>query len=433
MKKTLCAALAVVMALTLLPGCKKESGNLTADGKVKLLIGLPGGYGVTCQKVVENFIAATADKYEVTTDEAAWNDYTKKLQLQVASKQGVTPVFPTDSGQATAFGAKGVVADLSAWAESELDTELYSDALYAVSDKEGHLWGVPHALNSIAMIYNKDIFDERGVAYPTADWTWQDMLDMAEKLTFTRADGTKVYGIDYIHNITCGWLPFMSAVGVIPYKDDFQYSNMDDPKILEAMEKYVAPIRAGHVMPAAELQAIGGQGQAFALGQMAMVLCQASSITSINSFNPDLNYDAMIMPIGWNGERTCIYVPNVWQVSASSDEAVQNAAKDWLKFYLSEESQIILANEAPSGFPIMKSALDIVSNSGRKPANIKAFYEGIDDHGMTILENPASSVANTVINNMVGELKLDNTMDVAARVAAGHEELVRTLDDFYER
>ena len=431
MKKALCAALAVLMALTLLPGCNKEGGSTTADGKTKLLLGLPGGDGTTAWKIVENFIAANSDKYEITTDESAWGDFTKKLQLQVASKQDVTPVFYTDSMQAMTFGANGQALDLKDWVDSEIDASLYNDALFAITDDEGHLWGVPHALNSIAVVYNKDIFDERGVAYPTEDWTFQDMLDMAEKLTFTREDGTKVYGIQYQTNITQGWLPFMSAVGVIPYKDNYQYSNLDDPKVKEAMEKYRIAIDKGCMMEPAEMSAIGGQDQAFAQDLIAMAIVQSSALSKINSWDPDMNYDAQIMPIGWNGERTCVYVPNTWQIYSGVDENVEAACKDWLKYYLSEEGQMLVATEGGSGFPIMKSALDAISTSGRKPEHIDVFYKGIDEYGQTLLENPSSSVSRTIVDAMCSDIRFGE--DIDARIAEAHEEMKNTLDDFYER
>ncbi len=430
MKKVLSAALAAFMAITLLPGCQKN-GSTTADGKTKLMIGLPNGDGLTAWQVVENFRAANADKYEVTEDTSAWADFTQKLKLQFVSKNDVTPVFFTDSMQAMTFGAQGAALNLKDWVDAEFDKELYNKSLYAISDADGNLWGVPHGLNSVAVLYNKEIFDERGVAYPTEDWTYQDMLDMAEKLTFDRdGDGkTDVYGINYLHNITLGWLPFMSAVGVIPYKNDYRDSNMDDPKIKEAMEKYAAPVRAGHLMDAAEIAAEGSVEMAFANGKIAMALMQATSVESINKFAPDLDFDAQIMPIGWNGERTCIYVPNAWQIYAGVDENVEAAAKDWLKYYLSEEAQMIIAS-FNGGFPSMKSALDAVSEQGRKPEHIDTFYKGIDEHGMTLLENPASASTRTFIDTMTTKIKQGE--DIDEWIAKTHADMQAELDYFYE-
>lgn len=433
MKKILCAALAACTALTFFSGCQKSGGNTGESNakKTELLLGLPGGDGGTPWEIVENFKAANADKYIVTEDTAAWGDFTQKLKLQFVSKNDVTPVFFTDSMQAMTFGAQGAVLDLADWVNNTLDTESYNAALFAISDKEGHLWGVPHGLNSIAMLYNKDIFDEKGIPYPTEDWTWQEMLDTAKKLTYDRdGDGkTDVYGINYTSNITQGWLPFMSAVGVSPYKNDFRDSNLNDPLVKEAMEKYAQPIRDGLLLPAAEIAADGGVEVSFTNGKLAMALVQSGSIAKVLKFKPDMNFDAQIMPIGWNGERTCIYVPNTWQVYAGVDDDVKEAALAWLEYYLSEEAQMIKANNDGT-FPILQKALDSVTASGREPEHINVFYKGIDDHGLTLLENPASYVTRTIVDDMT--TKIQGGEDIDKSIAEAHEAMQNELDYFYE-
>ncbi len=430
MKKILSAALATLLTISLLPGCTGRGGS--KDGKTELLLGLPGGEGNTNWKIVENFKAANADKYEIKEDISAWNDFNQKIKLQFVAKNNVVPVFVTDSMQAMTFGAQGAVLDLKNWVDTELDTELYSDALFAITDTEGHLWGVPHALNSVAVYYNKEIFDERGVAYPTEDWTWQDMLDMAKALTFDRdGDGTTdVYGINYASNITLGWLPFMAAVGVSPYKNNYRDSNLDDPKVKEAMEKFAQPVQDGLSIPPAELAALGSAPAAFADGKIAMALLQSSSIAAVNKFNADFDWDVQIMPIGWNGERACIYVPNTWQVYAGVSDAEKEGVLEWLSYYLSEEAQMLLATEGPSGFPIMKTALDAITESGRKPEHIDAFYKGIDAHGMTLLENPASASTRTIVDNMASKIKAGE--DIDQLIATSHTDMQRELDYFYE-
>ncbi len=432
MKKAICAALAAFMTLTLVPGCQKNSGGAANGGKQELLLGLPGGDGVTAWKVVENFKAATADKYEIKTDESSWDDFTQKVKLQMVAKTNVTPVFFTDSMQVMSFGAQGALLDLKDWADAEFDAEAYNKALYSMTDEEGHLWGVPHALNSIAIIINKDILAERGVEYPSEDWTWEEMLEMAEKLTFDRdGDGqTDVYGIHYATHITEGWLPFMAAVGVSPYKNNFRDSNLDDPKVKEAMEKYQAPVLAGHLMNAAELAAAGKIAAAFADGKVAMALTQASLIAQVNKFNPELNYDVQIMPIGWNGERTCIYVPNCWVIYKGVSESEKEACLEWLKYYLSEEAQMILAEESPGGFPIMKKALDHVSTATQKPEHIDSFYKGIDEFGMTILESPGTNATVGNVDGMATKIKAGEDIDEWIKTA--HTDMQRELDYFYE-
>ena len=44
------------------------------------------------------------------------------------------------------------------------------------------LYGVPKAVETLVLIYNKDLFDQAGVAYPTNDWTWADADAAALKI-----------------------------------------------------------------------------------------------------------------------------------------------------------------------------------------------------------------------------------------------------------
>jgi len=62
------------------------------------------------------------------------------------------------------------------------------------SDK-GEMFGIPYAMNYGVMLYNKDIFDKFAVAPPKDNMTWNQVLDLARKVT--RMDGgTQYVGLD---------------------------------------------------------------------------------------------------------------------------------------------------------------------------------------------------------------------------------------------
>jgi multiple sugar transport system substrate-binding protein len=54
------------------------------------------------------------------------------------------------------------------------------------------MYGIPNAAVSTALFYNKDIFDKFGVSYPKDGMTWDEVYEMARKLT--RQDG----GVQYL-------------------------------------------------------------------------------------------------------------------------------------------------------------------------------------------------------------------------------------------
>ena len=224
----------------------------------------------------------------------------------------------------------------------------------------------------------------------------------------------------------------MRAVGVSPLTEDFKSSNLDDPMILDAMQKFAQPIYDGLFPDPAEVVAHGTAETFFAEGKIAMYISQGSSCTAINKFNPDMRYDAQIMPIGWNGERSCIYVPNVWVIAKSASDVQKEASWEWLKHYLSEESQMFVADTILAGYPIMKSALDTVSKNGIKPDGKDAFYRGIDEFGTTILENPCSTEVNTIVTNMATKIRRKQG-PIEEVIAEAHNELKGSLDYFYEQ
>jgi multiple sugar transport system substrate-binding protein len=116
-----------------------------------------------------------------------------------------------------------------------------------------------------------------------------------------------------------------------------------------------------------------------------MTLAQASAPSTINSRNPNLNYEAAAIPIGWNGERKTVVVPNPWIIFSRSSRGAQEAAWEWLKFYLSEESQNIYAAECAGGYPIRNSALQTVARNTYKP-NAAPFINGLNS-AVTLYEN----------------------------------------------
>ncbi|MBO0993297.1 ABC transporter substrate-binding protein [Bacillus sp. SD088] len=63
---------------------------------------------------------------------------------------------------------------------------------------EGHLYGLPLEVGMTAMYYNKDIFDKFGEDYPTDGMTWDEVVDLARKLTDER-EGIQYKGMQILN------------------------------------------------------------------------------------------------------------------------------------------------------------------------------------------------------------------------------------------
>ena len=77
---------------------------------------------------------------------------------------------------------------LSSMTEEEINFRV-NPKLWPVIDRKGvdgekHVWAMPYggALGKV-LLYRKDLFDEKSIDYPTAEWTWDDLIDAARKIT----------------------------------------------------------------------------------------------------------------------------------------------------------------------------------------------------------------------------------------------------------
>ena len=59
----------------------------------------------------------------------------------------------------------------------------------------GKVIGMPALVDNLALVYNKKLFDQAGIPYPTANWTWDDFRAAAKKLTDPAA---KQFGWAYV-------------------------------------------------------------------------------------------------------------------------------------------------------------------------------------------------------------------------------------------
>jgi len=74
---------------------------------------------------------------------------------------------------------------------------------------DGGLRGVPmrHATN--ALVYNEALFEEHGIA--GIPRTFEELIEVAKKLTFRRADGTQVFGMAFAAQFAANFLAFGRA------------------------------------------------------------------------------------------------------------------------------------------------------------------------------------------------------------------------------
>ncbi len=109
-------------------------------------------------------------------------------------------------------------------------------------DAQGRLIGFPDSADLFGLYYNKEVFDLFGLPYPTADMNWDQILDLAAKMT-TERGGIKYKGLEFSANDR-GYealVPLLQLSPAMTNPDTGEVLIDKDPvftKYLEFMKKY---------------------------------------------------------------------------------------------------------------------------------------------------------------------------------------------------
>lgn len=136
-----------------------------------------------------------ADHPNVTLDYTycAGPDYPTKLQVWFSS--GKAPdVVRMSRDIFSPFASEDLFADLTPYLEASGSAGCWDESLLDIFDFGGELLSLPYMYSNYVIAYNKDIFDEANLEYPTADWTETEFVELAK--TLTSGEGPeKTYGM----------------------------------------------------------------------------------------------------------------------------------------------------------------------------------------------------------------------------------------------
>ena len=212
----------------------------------------------------------------------------------------------------------------------ELDLSVFYEGTLAALTWQGQLWGLPADVDPWVLYYNKDLFDASGVPYPTNNWTWDDMLEAALRITDPTAS-PPLYGILGDMN-RADFVPLVYQNGgalvdslVAPTTVSFT-----DPAAVEAVEWYVSLALTYGVMPTPrELSQMGGLETAVVTQRGAMWYGPLSERGGTLSSTP--------WPFEWGlvaqpGNRARMTLLGMRTYVLSSNSERPTVAWEWLRY-----------------------------------------------------------------------------------------------------
>lgn len=342
--------LAVMMSVTMLAGtvaCGDAVGTSDAAGKpsesetIRVAI-WDNNQLKGLQQIADKWTEESG--YQVEFDVLGWDSYWTMLEAGVSGGE-MPDVFWMHSNNALKYEGSGVLLPLDEYIDKDdaIDMNNYFEGVTELYTMDGTHYAIPKDHDTIAVVYNKAIFDKYGVDYPDESWTWEDYADAAKLITDKGAkDG--VYGTYCnVGNNQDTWYNIIYSYGGEVITDDKKASGYDEPATLEAM-KFVAD-RILPACPTPDAMASTGADTMFLSGLVGMI-CQGSWCVN-NFYTADNASDyawAMLPYADVNGNGTCekdercsIYNGLGW--AAYSHTKNPDAAWSLISAFCSEEGQ----------------------------------------------------------------------------------------------
>lgn len=334
------------------------------------------GFGGIDQNIVEELIAKFVQpeledegitvKYEPVAD-----NYQTVL-LNSLSAGTAADLFYMDIFWAQNVISKGLVEPLDSYiqesdmiAKNEIVDSLLDGFTY-----DGKLYGIPKDFNSLALFYNKDLFDIAGVEYPNREDTWKTLEEKLRKVTEVDEEF-----------VGMALQPEFARMGAFAYAnrwDKFDAegnTNLLDERFQNAFSWYTGLKEKGlGTMPAD--MGKGWGGGAFATGKVATCIEGAWILGFLRDQAPNLQYGATLLPKSpITNERGNFIFTVAWGMNKESEN--KEEAFRVLELLTSKEAQQWVL-ERGLAIPSRKSLADnpyFEKDSAEAKAN-KVVFEG---------------------------------------------------------
>ncbi len=197
---------------------------------------------------------------------------------------------------------------------------------------ENELWGIPLWFDSIMLFYNKDIFDQNSLPYPTSNWTDTDLVDLAVSMTDRSIN--QIYGLVWATISPYMWPSFQYGFGHGPLYQDGSII-VNDTASIDAMEfiynlKYVQRCVSYDDSSNSAIQA-------FTTNKGAMLIYGGWYIPALEE--TEINYGVQVLPIISSTQKRIMPMVEVKGWGMSRDTEHPDICYDIMKFLSSKDTQ----------------------------------------------------------------------------------------------
>jgi multiple sugar transport system substrate-binding protein len=295
--------------------------------------------------------------------------YIEGTQVQSAFAAGSGPdLFVISPGDFLRYYNGDVLLDLTDFLSDEARGDFYQSVISSrvIDDR---IYGLPMESEPVTMFYSVDAFEEAGLSEADIPTTWDQLLDVAERLTTPERFGVLFETTPNVYQNFI-WYPFLWQAGGDVVDESGLEAAFDSPAAVAALELWQQAIAIG-VAPRTMQGGGGGDLVAnLAGGYAAMAPMVTAGGSFLEAGAPDFRYGMFPLPTpeegddpitdmgGWafvvnkNGRNPEAAAQFAAMAVAGTDDAAIDRMIDW-------------AFDAKQSLPVRKSVMQRALDNGR--------------------------------------------------------------------
>lgn len=352
-----------------------------------------------------------------------WNDYYTKITTQIAAGTGPDIGLIAESYMPQAI-EKGIALEITQYMDRINMDDYFEATFYNAAHQDGKFYGLPGSLYFMLTYYNKDLFDENGVEYPSLDWdnamSFQDVLDKCAAISGGEG-ANKTYGFN------SG--PYMGYIGMYALSnggynvfDDEGNVTLTSPESLAVYKWFDDMMQNGYMPRPSDTQVISAFDM-FCTGRIGMIVDGSWSLAALYEYD-ELNVGIAPVPSGSGESFSAMFVDSFLVFKGTQNE---EAAFDALNAMISTEGWDALAQTAFGGIPVNRAAYEANKDKflpmGMDATDLDVLVNGLD-HAIRMPYNEFYEQADYEANLAMDEWLLDMIT---------YEEYAQKVQDIVEK
>lgn len=255
----------------------------------------------------------------------------------------VGPDYSADVNVVFAGGVLPSMLSLAPFVETDdsLARADFSDGAMQLFTADGVIWAIPTGVDVAVMYYNRTLFDQRSVTYPTAGWKTDEFLDKAIEMSDPEA-GLFGYGVNRPSFPDAAYLIYGRGGQLVDDPANPTRPTFTDPKAVAAMKWYADLVYEHNVAPTEEQARafgasplpgapIGAADVGISHSQVAMWMGRYSEKGGIRYFSgSEWDFDWGMAPLPSDGQR--LLLADAEGLAISGDAEDPEACWQWIVF-----------------------------------------------------------------------------------------------------